>query len=196
MAKKKTEVLPQLFEIKAFKANNYLLSAFGNELEEIGYNVEHIGNAETKDTLHFTVNSIELDSLKNFRNLTIHNYGGYISDKKTVTVFTLPNQWNEALEFASKQLKLKYWNYKKTFNINNYLVVPDIANQVCNVDKYTIPFSEVLFLYNIQKEYRSNLQSNPIVLNCKLGCQNVELTQLKELAEFINKVIVKEEKTE
>ena len=194
MTKKKT---PQLFEIYSTSKKTSLLKAFAEELIEIGYSVEYLNNINTADIIFSR--SVKLDEkLTNkeaYSQLTINKpkelSGKNLEDynKFSTTKFSIPEQWNEALKFAKTQLNLSYWEEYKIYNINGYDIKINEEALTIKVDKYIIPFEEVIMLYDFNITYYSKFKCSEAIPSIIIGCQTVELKDLKELALKLKKIL-------
>jgi len=174
-----------------------LLKAFAEELIEIGYSVEYLNNINTADIIFSSPVKLDekLTNKEVYSKLTI-NIVKELSDKNledykkfSVSKFSIPEQWNEALKFAKTQLNLSYWEDHKIFNINGYDIKINEEALTIKVDKYIIPFEEVIMLYDFNIAYYAKFKESEAIPSIIIGCQTVELKDLKELTLKLKKIL-------
>jgi hypothetical protein len=184
------EVKPRIFEIRS--ENVYLLSAMGEELQKLGYIVSNYRSPTKGDKIYFEG---DFTSLLNFKLLSQNKESLNNNNNTSVKVFNLPKDWDNALTFAKVQLDLPYWNEIKIFKINHYTIDIDYKTRSVSVDKNIIKFTDIIFLYESHLQYKKFIDTNTTDawLELKIGCQQVKLSDLKDIYEhIINWLLTKE----
>ena len=105
---------PKTFAIKS--DSKHLLKACFEELESIGYKRSFMSrDREFKDFICNNLNRVKTTSSKDEYSEI------YINDNVTITaevVFTLPQDYNKAIEHAKLAINSEYWNQNKVTKLN------------------------------------------------------------------------------
>ncbi len=126
-------------QAKTFKITSKskaLLEAMWKELLSIGYTEESYTPKNNYSGGAYISTNIETvtptKTIEQFKEL----YCGSVSDNSDKS-FNLPEQYNEAIEFAKEQLLDKYWVVEPEFKVDDYVIVlNNKANTGCNNSAY------------------------------------------------------------
>jgi len=94
-----------------------LLEAMWKELVAIGYDPKHCQNTFTVIGLNM-VNPVNKEEFIQLWD----DIGAAHSDSQVGKVFNLPEQYNEAIEFATQQLDPKLWKVKTEFKVGDWII--------------------------------------------------------------------------
>jgi hypothetical protein len=121
---------PQTFYIKA--DNIYMLQAIQQDLKSLGYNFlsDDVYNKDKKSIAIANGSELSWKTKEDFTNLDSFNF----SSKNHNKYFTLPSQYQEALDFAKEQINHPYWD-KNKFKVGDWVYWSGISPIIGQIER-------------------------------------------------------------
>lgn len=155
---KEKEMKAQSFTIKS--SSSGLLKAWFEEAEKFEYSLVAMADKTFANKELFS-NNTDNPTLANYKKLT-----NYISRKSTTEVeFTLPQQYEEALQFVKDQLDPKYWVVENEFKVGDWVVFTANGGYMTNATKTQPVLNEAVQIMGLNKPFMSEGDCNATMSN-------------------------------